>query len=43
MNNIMEGFTDSLWTAPGIVILILFGSGIVLSFFLIRKITNIKV
>jgi tight adherence protein B len=43
MNNIMEGFTDSLWTAPGMVILLLFLGGIVLSFFLIRKITNIKV
>jgi tight adherence protein B len=43
MNNIMEGFTDSLWTGPGMVILVLFLGGIVLSFFLIRKITNIKV
>jgi tight adherence protein B len=43
MNNIIEGFTDSLKTVPGMIILVLFLSGIVLSFFLIRKITNIKV
>jgi tight adherence protein B len=43
MNNIIEGFTDSLKTVPGMIILALFLSGIVLSFFLIRKITNIKV
>ncbi|RDI37941.1 type II secretion system F family protein [Falsibacillus pallidus] len=43
MNNIIDGFTDSLRTVPGMIILGLFLSGIVLSFFLIRKITNIKV
>ncbi|WP_227397225.1 type II secretion system F family protein [Jeotgalibacillus aurantiacus] len=43
MNNIMDGFTDPLTTTPGIVIMILFVLGIILSFFLIRKITNIKV
>ncbi|NQD66205.1 hypothetical protein HP456_09780, partial [Bacillus haikouensis] len=43
MNNIIDGFTDSLKTVPGMIILALFLSGIVLSFFLIRKITNIKV
>ncbi len=43
MNNIIDGFTDSLKTIPGMIILGLFLAGIVLSFFLIRKITNIKV
>ncbi|VEF49215.1 Flp pilus assembly protein TadB [Bacillus freudenreichii] len=43
MNNIIEGFIDPLWTAPGLVILTLFLLGIALSFFLIRKITNIRV
>ncbi|MBS4179499.1 type II secretion system F family protein [Lederbergia citrea] len=43
MNNIVEGFIDPLWTGPGIIILILFIAGIVLSFLLIRKITNIRV
>lgn len=43
MNNIIEDFIDPLWTAPGLVILTLFLLGIALSFFLIRKITNIRV
>ena len=43
MNNIIEGFIDPLWTAPGLVILTLFLIGIALSFLLIRKITNIRV
>ncbi|MDZ5713684.1 type II secretion system F family protein [Jeotgalibacillus haloalkalitolerans] len=43
MNNVMDGFTDPLTTTPGLIILALFGAGIILSFFLIRKITNIKV
>lgn len=43
MNNIIEGFTDPLTTPIGIVLMIAFGLGIVLSFFLIRQITNIKV
>lgn len=43
MNNIMDGFIDPLWTAPGMVILVLFILGIILSFLLIRKITNIRV
>lgn len=43
MNNVIDGFTDPLWTIPGMIILILFLLGIILSFFLIRKITDIKV
>lgn len=43
MNNVMDGFTDPLTTTPGLIILALFGAGIILSFFLIRKITDIKV
>ncbi|WP_233208549.1 type II secretion system F family protein [Planomicrobium sp. MB-3u-38] len=43
MNNIIDGFTDPLTTAPGIIMMIVFGLGVVLSFFLIRRITNIKV
>lgn len=43
MNNIIEGFIDPLWTAPGLVILTLFLIGIILAFLLIRKITNIRV
>ncbi|WP_316572849.1 type II secretion system F family protein [Neobacillus sp. YIM B06451] len=43
MNNIIEGFTDPLWTGPGLIILVLFLAGLLISFVLIRKITNIKV
>ena len=43
MNNIIDGFTDPLTTPIGIVMMIAFGLGIILSFFLIRQITNIKV
>ncbi|OCA80784.1 hypothetical protein F7984_01680 [Pradoshia sp. D12] len=43
MNASVDGFVDPLWTGPGIVLLVLFAAGVVLSFFLIRKITNIKV
>lgn len=43
MNNIIDGFTDPLTTPPGILMMIVFGIGVVLSFFLIRRITNIKV
>lgn len=43
MNNIIDGFTDPLTTAPGIIMMIVFGLGVILSFFLIRRITNIKV
>lgn len=43
MNNVMEGFIDPLWSGFGLVILALFVGAIVLSFLLIRKITNIKV
>lgn len=32
MNNIIEGFIEPLWTAPGLVILTLFLLGIALSF-----------
>ncbi|WP_409273212.1 type II secretion system F family protein [Neobacillus sp. SCS-31] len=43
MNNIIEGFTDPLWTGPGLIILVLFLAGLLISFVLIRKITNIRV
>lgn len=43
MNNVIDGFVEPLWKGFGIVILILFLAAILLSFFLIRKITDIKV
>ncbi|SDQ28399.1 type II secretion system F family protein [Virgibacillus salinus] len=43
MNNVIDGFIDPLFSGFGLIILIIFIVSIVLSFFLIRKITNIKV
>ncbi|TFJ91621.1 type II secretion system F family protein [Lentibacillus salicampi] len=43
MNNVIDGFIDPLWSGFGLVILVVFLAAIILSFFLIRKITNIKV
>ncbi|MEC5424946.1 type II secretion system F family protein [Virgibacillus sp. C22-A2] len=43
MNNVIDGFIDPLWSGFGLVILILFLGAVILSFLLIRKITNIKV
>lgn len=43
MNNVIDGFIDPLWSGLGLVLLILFIGAIVLSFILIRKITDIKV
>ncbi|GAA0588732.1 hypothetical protein GCM10009001_00780 [Virgibacillus siamensis] len=43
MNNVIDGFIEPLFSGFGLIILIIFLIAIVLSFFLIRKITNIKV
>ncbi|WP_394141462.1 type II secretion system F family protein [Cytobacillus oceanisediminis] len=43
MNNINEGFIDPLFTGIGLVLLVLFLIGTFLTFFLIRKVTNIRV
>lgn len=43
MNQMMEGFLDNLATLPGAILGGLFVAGTVLSFILIRKVTNIKV
>lgn len=43
MNNVIDGFIEPLWSGFGIIILVLFVAAIVLSFFLIRKITDIRV
>ncbi|MFD2760669.1 type II secretion system F family protein [Lentibacillus juripiscarius] len=43
MNNVIDGFIEPLWSGFGLVMLIIFLAATVLSFFLIRKITNIKV
>ncbi|SET34506.1 tight adherence protein B [Oceanobacillus limi] len=43
MNNVIDGFIEPLWSGIGIFMLILFLATIVLSFLIIRKITDIKV
>lgn len=43
MNNIIDGFLDPLFTGIGIVLLTLFLIGTVLTFVIVRKITNIRV
>lgn len=43
MNNIIDGFIDPLFSGIGVILLILFIAGIALTFFLVRKVTNIKV
>ncbi|RKD24480.1 hypothetical protein BEP19_08830 [Ammoniphilus oxalaticus] len=43
MNTIVEGFLKPIATAPGMILMGLFLAGSVLTFFLIRKVTNIRV
>lgn len=43
MNNIIDGFLDPLFTKIGIFLLAFFLGGTALTFFLVRKVTNIKV
>lgn len=43
MNNIIDGFMEPLFSGIGIIILFLFLGAVILSFFIIRKITDIKV
>lgn len=43
INMVMEEFTDVLYSGPGLILIILFGIGTVLSFILVRKVTDIRV
>lgn len=43
MNNINEGFIDPLFSGIGLMLLAIFVIGTVLTFFLIKKVTNIRV
>ncbi|MYL33827.1 hypothetical protein GLW08_20650 [Pontibacillus yanchengensis] len=43
MNNIIDGFLDPLFSGVGIILLLFFILGTVLTFFLVRKVTNIRV
>lgn len=43
MNNIIDGFLDPLFTGLGLILLAFFATGTVLTFVIVRKITNIRV
>lgn len=43
MNNVIDGFLDPLFSGIGIILLALFIGGTVLTFILVRKVTNIRV
>jgi len=43
MNNIIEGFLDPIFTGLGLILLVFFLTGTVLTFVIVRKITNIRV
>jgi tight adherence protein B len=43
MNNVVDGFLDPLFSGIGIILLILFVIGTLLSFFLVKKVTDIRV
>lgn len=43
MNNVVEGFLDPLFSGIGIILLVLFVIGTLLSFFLVKKVTDIRV
>ncbi|WP_226677665.1 type II secretion system F family protein [Rossellomorea aquimaris] len=43
MNNIIDGFLDPLFTGLGVILLLLFIGGTLLTFILVKKVTNIRV
>ncbi|GAE46657.1 type II secretion system F family protein [Mesobacillus boroniphilus] len=43
MNNVIDGFIDPLFSGVGIILLLFFLGGTVLTFILVRKVTNIRV
>lgn len=43
MNNIIDGFLDPLFTGLGLILLAFFLTGTILTFVIVRKITNIRV
>lgn len=43
MNNVVDGFLDPLFSGIGIILLVLFIIGTLLSFFLVKKVTDIRV
>lgn len=43
LNTVMDGYIDQLFSFFGIILLVIFGAGTALSFYLVRKVTNIRV
>lgn len=43
MNNVVDGFLEPLFSGVGIILLVLFIIGTLLSFFLVKKVTDIRV
>lgn len=43
MNNVVDGFLEPLFSGIGIILLVLFIIGTILSFILVKKVTNIRV
>lgn len=43
MNNVVEGFLDPLFTGIGLILFAIFAGGTILTFVIVRKITNIRV
>lgn len=43
MNNVVDGFLDALFSGIGLILFVIFAAGTVATFFIINKITNIRV
>lgn len=43
INMVMEDFTKVLYSGPGLILLIVFSIGTILSFFLVKKVTTVRV
>ena len=43
MNNVVDGFLDPLFSGIGLILFAIFAAGTVATFFIVRKITNIRV
>ncbi|CAG9620275.1 type II secretion system F family protein [Sutcliffiella rhizosphaerae] len=43
MNTVMDGFISPIFTLPGMILLIIFTIGLIISFVLVRAVTNIRV
>lgn len=43
LNSVMDGFIDPIFTLPGAILTIIFAIGLIISFVLVRAVTNIRV